>query len=58
MVAEFQRRRNYCLMRLAAVPGMSCFKPQGAFYLFPNVRSFYDKEAAGAKIRNSYGMAY
>src|SRR5512137_1234092 len=58
MVAEFQRRRNYCLMRLAAVPSMSCFKPQGAFYLFPNVKSFYDKEANGAKIRNSYGMAY
>jgi len=58
MVAEFQRRRNYCLMRLAAVQGMSCFKPQGAFYLFPNVRSFYDKEANGAKIRNSYGLAY
>ena len=58
MVAEFQRRRNYCLMRLAAVQGMSCFKPQGAFYLFPNVKSFYDKEANGAKIRNSYGMAY
>lgn len=58
MVAEFQRRRNYCLMRLAAVPGLSCFKPQGAFYLFPNVKSFYDKEAGGAKIRNSYGLAY
>jgi len=58
MVSEFQRRRNYCLMRLAAVQGMSCFKPQGAFYLFPNVRSFYDKEANGAKIRNSYGLAY
>jgi aspartate/methionine/tyrosine aminotransferase len=58
MVAEFQRRRNYCLMRLAAVQGLSCFKPQGAFYLFPNVKSFYDKEANGAKIRNSYGLAY
>ncbi|HOW86128.1 MAG TPA: aminotransferase class I/II-fold pyridoxal phosphate-dependent enzyme [Candidatus Aminicenantes bacterium] len=58
MVAEFQRRRNYCLMRLAAVPGLACFKPQGAFYLFPNVKSFYDKEANGAKIRNSYGLAY
>jgi aspartate/methionine/tyrosine aminotransferase len=58
MVAEFQRRRNYCLMRLAAVQGLSCFRPQGAFYLFPNVRSFYDKEANGAKIRNSYGLAY
>jgi aspartate/methionine/tyrosine aminotransferase len=58
MVAEFQRRRNYCLMRLATVPGLSCFKPQGAFYLFPNVKSFYDKEANGARIRNSYGLAY
>jgi len=58
MVAEFQRRRNFCLMRLATVPGLSCFKPQGAFYLFPNVKSFYDKEFGGARIRNSYGMAY
>jgi aspartate/methionine/tyrosine aminotransferase len=58
MVAEFQRRRNYCLMRLATIPGLSCFKPQGAFYLFPNVKSFYDKEWNGARIRNSYGMAY
>ncbi len=58
MVAEFQRRRNYCLMRLQTVPGLSCFKPRGAFYLFPNVKSFYDKEANGARIRNSYGMAY
>src|SRR5512136_278321 len=58
MVSEFQRRRNYCLMRLATIQGMSCFKPQGAFYLFPNVKSFYDKEFNGARIRNSYGMAY
>jgi aspartate/methionine/tyrosine aminotransferase len=58
MVAEFQRRRNYCLMKLQQIPGLSCFKPQGAFYLFPNVRSFFDKEFNGAPIRNSYGMAY
>ncbi len=58
MKAEFQRRRNYCLMRLDSIPGLSCFKPQGAFYLFPDVRSFYDKEFNGARIRNSYGMAY
>jgi len=58
MAAEFQRRRNFCLMRLVTIPGLSCFKPQGAFYLFPNVKSFYDKESNGARIRNSYGMAY
>jgi aspartate/methionine/tyrosine aminotransferase len=58
MVAEFQRRRNYCLMKLQAVPRLSCFKPQGAFYLFPNVRSYYDLEFNGTPIRNSYGLAY
>jgi aspartate/methionine/tyrosine aminotransferase len=58
MAAEFQRRRNYCLMRLNAIPGISCFKPQGAFYLFPNFSSYYEKEASGIQIRNSYGLAY
>ena len=58
MVAEFQRRRNYCLRRLKSIPNVSCFEPQGAFYLFPNFSSYYDKEANGAVVRNSYGMAY
>ncbi len=58
MAAEFQRRRNYCLMRLRAIPNISCFKPQGAFYLFPNFSYYYDKEASGIQIRNSYGLAY
>jgi len=58
MRAEFERRRNYSLMKLKTIPGMSCFEPQGAFYLFPNIHSFYDLEFNGTPIRNSYGMAY
>lgn len=58
MTAEFQRRRNYALMRLQQIPGISCFKPQGAFYLFPNVSSYYGKEAGSIQVRNSYGLAY
>ncbi len=58
MVAEFQRRRNYCLMKLLAIPRLSCFKSQGAFYLFPNVRAYYEMEFNGTPIRNSYGLAY
>ncbi|MGB8952634.1 MAG: pyridoxal phosphate-dependent aminotransferase [Candidatus Aminicenantales bacterium] len=58
MVSEFQRRRNYVLMRLQSIPQISCFKPQGAFYTFPNVRAYYEKEFNGIQIRNSYGMAY
>jgi aspartate/methionine/tyrosine aminotransferase len=58
MIAEFQRRRNYCLMRLRSIPNVSCFKSQGAFYLFPNFSAYYNKEAGGIQIRNSYGLAY
>jgi len=58
MVSEFQRRRNYGLMRLQSIPNISCFKPKGAFYLFPNVSSSYEKEFNNVLIRNSYGLAY
>jgi len=58
MASEFQRRRNYALMRLQSIPDISCFKPQGAFYLFPNVSAYYNKGFNGHPIRNSYGLAY
>ncbi len=58
MASEFHRRRNYTLMRLKSIPGISCFESKGAFYLFPNVSSFFDKEFKNNQIRNSFGMAY
>lgn len=58
MTSEFQRRRNYVLMRLQTIPDTSCHKPQGAFYLFPNFSAYYEKEFGGIQIRNSYGLAY
>jgi aspartate/methionine/tyrosine aminotransferase len=58
MKAEFQRRRNYVLMRLQTMPNISCFQSKGAFYLFPNVSAYFDKEFNNSQIRNSYGLAY
>ncbi len=58
MVAQFQQRRNFLLERLTAIPGISCHKPEGAFYLFPNVRSFFGTEHGGMVIRNAYGLAH
>jgi aspartate/methionine/tyrosine aminotransferase len=58
MISEFQRRRNYALMRLQSLPEVSCHKPQGAFYLFPNFSAIYEKEFNSMPIRNSYGLAY
>jgi aspartate aminotransferase len=38
MRTEFEKRRNYIVGRLNAIKGVMCFKPQGAFYVFPNVK--------------------
>jgi aspartate/methionine/tyrosine aminotransferase len=37
MVAEFQRRRDWVVPALNAIPGVTCRMPQGAFYVFPNI---------------------
>jgi aspartate/methionine/tyrosine aminotransferase len=58
MVAEFQKRRNYVLYKLQSIPGVSCVRPRGAFYVFPNFSAYYDKEYQGMRIRNSHGLAY
>ena len=38
--AEYQKRRDHMVAGLNAIPGISCQVPQGAFYVFPNVKSF------------------
>ncbi|MBC8504838.1 MAG: pyridoxal phosphate-dependent aminotransferase [Anaerolineales bacterium] len=40
VVAEYQNRRDVIVDGLNAIPGVICQKPQGAFYVFPNVKSF------------------
>jgi len=37
MVSEYQRRRDAVVDGLNALPGFVCQKPQGAFYVFPNI---------------------
>jgi aspartate aminotransferase len=37
MVAEFKRRRDLVVDGLNRLPGVSCIRPRGAFYAFPNV---------------------
>lgn len=57
MVIEFEQRRRYLLGRLNAIPGIRCTNPEGAFYLFPNVSSFYGSVGDGHPVRNSAEMA-
>jgi len=57
MVSAFAQRRNYIVDRLNKIPGVSCYKPVGAFYVFPNFSSYYGKSYRGKKISNSTNLA-
>jgi aspartate aminotransferase len=57
MVEEFQKRRDYIVSTLNALDGVSCLRPQGAFYVFPNVSSLYGMRYGDKKIQNSAALA-
>ena len=57
MVSAFAQRRNYIVDRLNKIDGVSCYKPVGAFYVFPNFSSYYGKSYQGKKIANSTILA-
>jgi len=38
MVDEFRKRRDALVNGLNSLPGVSCLKPKGAFYVFPNIK--------------------
>ena len=40
MRLEFDKRRQYMVAALRAMPGVTCIEPQGAFYAFPDVSAF------------------
>ncbi len=44
MVREFERRRDFIVDRLNAIRGVRCPRPQGAFYVFPNVGAWLRAE--------------
>jgi aspartate aminotransferase len=56
-IKEFKRRRDYIVGELNGIPGISCSKPEGAFYVFPNVSGLYGKEFQGKVINDSVGIA-
>lgn len=41
--SEFMKLRDHMLKRLAEIPGVTCTKPEGAFYVYPNISAFLGK---------------
>lgn len=57
MIDEFQSRRTLILNLLNDIPGFKCNKPDGAFYVFPDVTAFFGKTLNGVTINNASDFA-
>ena len=57
MVGEFNKRRDYMLERVNAIPGLSCGRPEGAFYLFPDLSHYLGRSYGSRKIEGSGDLA-
>jgi aspartate aminotransferase len=55
--AEFIDLRDYMLAKLAEIPGITCTKPEGAFYVYPNIGAFLDPTGARGGVRTATELA-
>ena len=53
MVAAFKSRRNLVVGLINAIPGLKLNVPEGAFYVFPDVSSYFGKTLRGKLINNA-----
>ncbi len=48
MIEAYRQRRDFLVSRLNRMAGVSCEKPAGAFYCFPNVSALYNGKISGS----------
>ena len=53
MTEEFTRRKFRTMELVKDIPGFTCFEPEGAFYVFPDVRYYYGKSNGTETINNA-----
>lgn len=58
MTAEFQKRRDFIYHALVSIKGITCVKPAGAFYLFPNVSHYFGRTYNGEKLKTSDAITH
>jgi len=57
MLEEFKQRQDYFHKELTSLNGITCYKPEGAFFLFPNVSHYFGKSTGVFKIKHSFDFA-
>ncbi|PRR83098.1 pyridoxal phosphate-dependent aminotransferase [Clostridium luticellarii] len=53
MMDEFKKRREYMIEKIDSIEGLSCLKPEGAFYVMLNISKTFGKTIDGHSIGNS-----
>ena len=53
MVEEFAKRRKRVMELLNGIPGIACSEPEGAFYVFPDVKNYFGKSDGEETIANA-----
>jgi aspartate/methionine/tyrosine aminotransferase len=54
---EYEHRRNIFYDMITSIEGVTCVKPKGAFYLFPNVTKHFHKSTSLFRVENSFDLA-
>lgn len=57
MAAAFEKRRDFVVPRLNAIPGISCTMPHGAFYVFPQVSDLLGRSYQGQRLQTPTDFA-
>ncbi len=57
MKEAFHKRRDMIIGLLREIPGLNINTPEGAFYVFPEVSSYFGKSAEGHTINNATDLA-
>ncbi|HEX4124616.1 MAG TPA: pyridoxal phosphate-dependent aminotransferase [Tepidisphaeraceae bacterium] len=57
MRQQFEKRGQHMWQRLSALPGVTCVRPMGAFYCFPNISSTFGKTAGNLRISDAVTFA-
>jgi aspartate aminotransferase len=57
MRQQFEKRGKHMWERITQLPRITCVKPQGAFYVFPNIGAYVGKSAGGTKITDAISFA-
>ena len=56
MLEAFKKRRDYLVKELKSIPGVTCYNPKGAFYVFPNFNNVLGKTYKGRVVDTSTAL--